>query len=741
MNLNNDETVNLDESISFDTFQYYRVITPTIIQLEITECSAVCLAIILAYYGKFVSIEELRGACNVTRDGSNGWNIVTAAKSYQLEAHGYSVDPNDVKSIALPAIIFWEFEHFVVLEGYGKDCFYINDPAVGPYSIPSEDFYRLFSKLAIELTPSSKFLKSGEPPNFIKLLYALTKKTKLPLLFIFLTALGMVVPTLLLTAISRIFVDQVLANEISVPINALLLSLIFAMILIGILSFLKERILIFLKSKLSLRMSSSALWHMLRLPFQFFNNRYPGEVAYRISLIDPIVDSLTGELAITVLDLFLISIYGLALAYYSPLFALIVFCAGFINLMLLQRVFRLRQDSLARYQATSGKNIGYSLGLLENLETIKGMGMEEYYFANWAGYYTTATNAFRNIQKKDISLHVVPIFINALTMMALLGISGFQVLDNRMTIGMFVSMQILLISFMAPMIRLTYFTQIIQLLKINLFRFNDLMLYPQDIDFEKEDKNAKEAHTYEKLEGQIKVRNITYGYSLLEPPLINNISFSIQPGQSLALVGISGCGKSTVASLVAGLIHPWKGEILFDGKPLSQLSNHSFTSSLAYIEQSPFLFKGSVKENLSLRNPLISEKALIRAAEDACIHDDIMAKRGGYEFEIEDNGINLSGGQRQRLEIARGLLKNPTILVLDECTSALDADIEKLVLKNIIQRGCAILMIAHRLSTIKNCDEICVMDKGKIVARGTHQQLKETSELYRELVHIGGTPE
>lgn len=742
--LDEEDLLLLDEGEKEETAEFVnlrkRVRTPTIIQIEATECGAVSLAIILAYYGKYVTIEELRVACNVTRDGASASNVSEAAQAYGLTCEGYSLDLEEIKTASLPAIIFWDFEHFVVFEGYGKDCFYINDPGTGPRSVTVEEFDQSFTGLVLELTPSESFVKSGKKASMVEMIYGQLKNVKGPIIYIFLAQLGLLVPTLAFPAISQIFTDKILVSYNEVWGKYLFFAVLLVVAVTALLVYLQERIFMYLRVKLSVSMASRALWRLLSLPIPFFSHRFPGEIAYRLTLIDSVAQGLSGQLATTFLSCIMIGVYGVVIAYYSPFLALIAGIAGVINFSALYFVLRSRNNDLIRYQANMGKSTGYSLGLIDNIETIKGLGLENQYFSQWAGYFTKVQNSLQVIGKKDIVLGVITPLVNALTVAAFIGVSGWLVLTGQLTVGMFMALQILISYFMAPIMELVSFSQVIQQLKVNLTRLNDLLHYPID-NIYKEQEQLGQTENYSKLDGYVELKNVSYGYNRLEPPLLDQINLSLRPGRSVALVGKSGCGKSTLTMIVAGLLTPWEGEILYDGQPRERISRKRLSSSMSMIEQSPFLFKGSVKDNLSMYNPLVLPEELNSATKDACIYENIMARRGGYDLELEDNGGNLSGGERQRLEIARGLLKNPSILVLDECTSALDSETEDILMRNIHKRGCAILMIAHRLSSVKNCDEICVMDKGKIVERGTHEQLKEKSLLYRELVNVEGTNE
>lgn len=725
-----------DLEIGEESLIYKKVSTPTIIQIEATECGAVSLGIILAYYRKYVPIEELRMRCNVTRDGSSAWNISQAAQFYGLDAEAFSIDIDGLSSVSLPAIIFWEFQHFVVLEGLGNQCFYINDPACGPRITSYAEFDQAFTGVVLEFSPNAAFKRSGEPQKLSVLLKKILNPIKSTFIFLFLTQAGLIIPSLGLPVLSQIFVDQIFTYHEIIWASGLFSSLILAAILTTIFVYLQERAFIHMRAKLSLHLSSQILWHLLRLPLMFFSHRYTGELAYRMTLVNSVVESISGNLAFTFLNCLLVFIYGLAIAYYSPLLSMAAFFGAICNIILLQQISRRRQDSVARYQSTSGRSIAYGYGMLQNIDTLKSMALENLSFASWSGFYTSSLNALKEIKKKDILLGVIPPLINLFVFIALLGIGGMQVLYGKITMGMFVALQLLLANFMAPLLGFVNLSQVIQNLKVDLKRIDDILEYPLDEQFDDQlqQPNDSVGSSHKKLEGYAEFKEVTFGYSLLDPPLIDQISLKMQPGKTIGIVGTSGCGKSTLAMLLAGLVHPWKGEILFEGQLRSLVPYYQLINSIALIEQTPFLFKGSIKENLTFYNPLIKEEDIIAACRDACIHEDIMERKGGYDLQLDEGGLNLSGGQRQRLEIARGLLKNPSILILDECTSALDAEAEANVIQNIHRRGCSILMIAHRLSSIKNCDEICVMDHGKIIARGTHEQLKKSCDIYAKLV-------
>jgi ABC-type bacteriocin/lantibiotic exporter with double-glycine peptidase domain len=509
-------------------------------------------------------------------------------------------------------------------------------------------------------------------------------------------------------------------------------AMAFSILISSLLQWYQQKVLVRLYIKLSTRFACETFWHMLRLPVSFYNQRYPGEIAYRMVLNDFVSRNATNSLVPALLNILMVLFYGIAMFYYDPVIATIAIVASILNILMLRRVTRSRKDAYGKFQVDMGRSTSYSLGIINNIETIKATGLEFKFFPNWAGYYTKVVNNLQEIGNKNVFLSAAGPLISSLTTAAFIGIGGWRIINGQLTVGMFIALQILMRLFMSPISQLLQLSQSFQFLKVDLARLDDIMNHPTDPLLE-QNKAPIEEFTH-KIEGFAELKNVDFGYSPLEEPLLKNINFTLHPGKRIALVGATGCGKSTIAKLLAGIFYPRHGEVLFDGKPRAEIPRHILTSSLAFVEQEPFLFSGTIRENITLMDSTIKQEDVINAAKDACIHEDIMARKGGYDLMLEENGLNLSGGQRQRLEIARGLVKNPTILILDESTSALDSETEIQIIKNINRRGCAVLMIAHRLSSIRNCDEIYVLDKGHVVDVGTHNQLKKSSMIYKTLV-------
>lgn len=719
-----------------------RVKTPTLLQMETVECGAAALGIILGYYQLIVPLPELRRECGVSRDGSKASNILKAARAYGFEAKGLKKDINQLKDLRPPYIVFWNFNHFLVVEGIKQNKVYLNDPGTGPRTVSTHEFDEGYTGVTLVMEPGPKFKKGGHKPSLILSLWKRLKTAYAALLYcamagLFLTLSGLVIPVF-----GRVFVDDVLVQGRQEWLRPLLLGMAVTTLFQGILTVLRLRYLRRLKIKLSVGMSSQFLWHILRLPSTFYAQRFAGEISNRVRLNDQVADILSGSLATTVIDTVMVLIYALIMVQYDVVLTSLVVSFAFINVLALQWVSRHRVDANQRLVQEYGKVAGVSIAALQSIETFKASGLESDFFSRWSGYYTKAVNSQQELGVVNQLLSVLPTLLSALSSTLVLAVGGFRVIEGNLSIGMLVAFQGMMQSFEMPVNSLLNFGSRIQQLEADLIRLDDVLCNP--IDQQLQQRNHTDINTeitcnlLPKLQGYVDLCNITFGYSRLELPLIENFSLSIKPGQRVALVGGSGSGKSTIAKLVCGLYEPWAGEILFDGCPRRQIPRQFLTNSIAMVEQDILLFSGTVKENLTLWDSTVPDKNLVRACQDAAVHDIVVSMAGGYEGELTEGAANLSGGQRQRLEIARALVNNPSILVMDEATSALDANTERIIDQHMRRRGCTCLVIAHRLSTIRDCDEIIVLERGKVAQRGTHQQLWQAEGLYSQLIRSEG---
>lgn len=713
--------------------------TPTVLQMEAVECGAAALGIMLAYYNRIVPLPELRQACSISRDGSKASNILTAARTYGLQAKGFKVDLAGLRKLECPYIIFWNFNHFLVVEGFGKDKVYLNDPASGPTTVSLEEFDKSFTGVVLVGEPGPEFRPGGRKPSVILSLRDRLRGSIGALIYCVLAGLLLVIPGLAIPTFSQMFVDNVLIEGRDDWLRPLVLGILLVSVLNGFLTLLQLQFLRRLKIKLAVGMSSRFLWHILRLPVSFYDQRFAGEISSRVRLNDNLANLLSGRLATTAISAVTVIFYAAVMLQYDVVLTSIGIAFVAVNVLVLRWVSRQRVDANMRLMQEQGKVSGVSISGLQSMETLKASGLESDFFSRWAGYYAKAINARQEMDGTNQTLAVLPSFLTSITSMLLLGVGGLRVMDGVLSIGMLVAFQGMMQRFLEPVNNLVGLAGEVQEMEGNLNRLDDVLRNAIDPAVAKEMRDiAPPPSTQVRLQGYVELRNVTFGYNRAAAALIENLSFSLKPGQRVALVGGSGSGKSTVAKLVCGLYEPWQGEILFDGQPREQIPRPVMTHSLSLVEQDISLFAGSVRDNLTLWDATVPFSNLVRACKDAAIQDVVLSMPGGYNADLAEGATNLSGGQRQRLEIARALVNHPSILVMDEATSALDAETEKIIDQKLRQRGCTCVIVAHRLSTIRDCDEIIVFDRGKVVQRGTHDELQQVEGKYLQLIRSEG---
>ncbi|MDZ8092418.1 MAG: NHLP family bacteriocin export ABC transporter peptidase/permease/ATPase subunit [Nostoc sp. DedQUE05] len=744
-------------------FKPNRVRTSTLLQMEAVECGAAALGIILSYYGRIVPLAKLREECGVSRDGSKAFNIIKAAKNYGLNAKGLKLSLENVKTTRLPYIAFWNFNHFLVVEGYSKKRVYLNDPANGRRTVSWEEFDRAYTGVVLTMEPGADFQKGGKKNHILSALSSRLQNSRVTILFCLLAGLLLTLPRLAVPAFSQVFIDEILIQDRQDWLRPLLLGMLLTTLLRAFLARLRLTYLRRLMVKLSVSTSGHFLWHILRLPIGFYDQRFAGEISSRVQLNDRVAEVLSGSLATTVIDAVMMVFYLLIMIQYDQLLSAIAVGFALINILALLFLSQTRVDTNMRLAQEYGKVGGVTISGIQTIETIKASGLESDLFARFAGYYAKALNAQQQLGLQTQILTTLPTILTALTTASILLVGGLQVMNGNLSIGMLVAYQSLTLSFLEPVNSLVNFGSTLQTLEADLNRLDDVLQNPVDLEVESGKGAALRLRSVTEeqrsrgeliaslphaqcpmpnapcpmwqLQGNVELRNVTFGYSRVESPLIENLSLIVKPGQRIALVGGSGSGKSTVAKLICGLYQPWDGEICFDGVERSQIKRSVLANWLAMVEQDIFLFAGTVRENITLWDSTIPEADLVQACQDAAIHDAIASMPGKYDFELIEGGMNISGGQRQRLEIARALVRNPTILVLDEATSALDAETELIINRNLQQRGCSCIVVAHRLSTIRDCHEIIVLEQGKIVQRGTHEELWQQGGTYVRLLH------
>ncbi len=707
---------------------------PTILQMEAVECGAASLAMICAYYKKFLPLEQLRVDCGVTRDGVKASNMLKAARRYGFQARGFRKEPADLKTMPLPAIIHWNFNHFVVLEGFTKDQVYINDPASGPRTISEEEFDLAFTGVILTFEPGPEFQTGGKKNSFIDSLRDWLSGSRVAITYLVLIGLLLVIPGLIVPAFSKIFIDDILLGGKSNWLKPLLWGMGAVVILQAVLTGLQQHYLLKMETKTAVSNAGKFFWHIFRLPVEFFQQRSVGDITNRLQSNDQVAAFLSRELAKTAIGLLTIVFYFIVMLQYNVILALVSLLMASLSIAYLLYSSNKIETLNKKLLQDQGKVMGFSISGLYIIETLKASASESDFFAKWSGYHAKEINSQQRLGKTTQVLLQLPEFLSEFANVIVLFLGGLIIINGHLTIGSLIAFQGLLGSFMTPVNELTQMGMQMKQVQGDINRLEDVFKYNLDENVSREVELENEEEAYQKLEGYIEAKELSFGYNPWDPPLIENFNLTLKPGSRVALVGGSGSGKSTVARLIAGIHQPWSGEILFDGKPRENLPRSVMVNSMAVVDQDITLFDATIKENLTMWDSTISEFNIIRAAKDACIHDDINIRDKGYDHKVSEGGANFSGGQRQRLEITRALAGNPSILILDEATSALDAHTENLVDENIRRRGCTCVIIAHRLSTIRDCDEIIVMDRGKIVERGTHDELKDAGGLYAQLI-------
>ncbi len=711
-----------------------RAKTPTVLQMEAVECGAAALAIVLAYYGRIVPLEEVRLACDVSRDGSKASNMVKAAAKYGLVGKGFRRETAALKTMKPPMIIHWNLNHFLVLEGFGKNKVYLNDPAEGPRTVPYDEFDGSFSGIVLTFEPGPDFKRGGEKPSLAGSLGKRLSGSQIGLVYVLLVSLLLVFPGLITPFFTRSFIDNYLVWGRSEWIKPLLIGMALTAAVTAILTWFQQYYLARLETKLALATSSRFLWHVLRLPIEFYMQRFGGEIGSRVELNDRVAQLLSGELATTAINIVVIIFYAIVMFQYDVVLTLIGILIAAVNFAALWYVNRRRVDGNRRLLQARGKLLGTSMNGLQIIESIKSGGTEMDFFSRWGGLQARLLNAEQQLGFYTQLLTAVPPTLSAVSNIAIISIGGLRVMDGSLTVGMLIAFQSLMANFIQPFGKMVNLGGQLQEAEGDMNRLDDVLHYRGDRRVLQTEDSDVSLDVGMKLAGYLELKNLCFGYSRLSPPLITDFSLVLKPGDRVALVGGSGSGKSTVAKIIAGLYEPWSGEVLFDHCPVDQLPRHLITNSVAMVDQDIFVYEGTVRENLTLWDSTVPDSHLVQAAKDACIHEEITARAGGYGSQVDEGGSNFSGGQRQRLEIARALVGNPTIVVLDEATSALDPITERMVDENLRRRGCTCLIIAHRLSTIRDCDEIIVLERGRIVQRGTHDTMIKEDGLYSRLI-------
>ena len=710
-----------------------RVPTPTLLQMEAVECGAAALGIILRHNNLWLPLEQLRLECGVGRDGSKASNLLKAARRFGMDGKGIRCELDALLRLKPPVILYWNFNHFLVYEGVSDGMVYLNDPATGPRRVTMEELEASFTGVVLVVEPGPNFTAGGEKPSLAAALRRRVSGFEIGLAFALLTGLLIIIPNIVNPAFTRVFIDEYLVGDKQDILRPLLSSMAVSILFMVLLIWLQRHFLLRLETKLALTTSAKFFTHVIQLPMEFFSQRYAGEIGSRVLINDKVAKVLSDKMVTTALDMIALVFFAIVMIQYDPWLTLACVFFALFNLIGVKIVQRPRVDASFRVLQERGKMMGTSMNGVQMIETLKATGGENEFFSRWGGYQAKTISAEQEMDFYGQTLSAVPPFTKALISATILGFGGWRVMDGHLTIGLLVAFQSLMDGFTKPITSFVTFGNALQETGSDLNRLDDVLRYESDPSYRQTETDPRLNSTI-KLSGLLEVRNLTFGFNPLAPPLIDNLSFTVKPGQRVALVGGSGSGKSTVSKIVAGLFRPWSGEILLDGVSRDNIPRRLLHNSVAMVDQDIFMFEGTVRDNLTMWDSGIPDSHITQACKDAAIADIIAARQGGLSSAVAEGGSNFSGGQRQRLEIARSLVNSPSFLILDEATSALDPSTEEQIDQNLRRRGCSCLIVAHRLSTIRDCDEIIVLEYGKVVERGTHESMKNAGGAYSKLI-------
>lgn len=711
---------------------------PSIVQMEEVECGAASLAMVLAHYGCWVPLEELRVTCGVSRDGANALAIVQAARHYGMEASGGRFDIQQFAELAMPCIVFWRQSHFVVLEGFADGKAYINDPAAGQRTLAPEEFKASYSGIGLVMKPTQAIQKRPQPPiGLAGGLGRMLRGSFGAVAFVITVGILLAIPGVMAAVLTSVFVEQVLGT---IGFSRALPVVIAGFVLVTILMFaftsLQQSAMLRMQIKISSRETTGFLMHMMRLPTSYFDARQPGAMVQKMQINASLSQLLAGPLGTVLVNIVSMAVFATFMAIYSLVLSVIGLVMASVNVMVLLWISRTQIQESIRQQDAQIRQTAVAFQGVSLIENIKATGSENEFFVRWAASQAKATNAEQTVGKLTTMVSVLPSVITIVNTILVFTAGSALIFAGDLTIGALVAFQGLLISFMGPLSSMVTSGDQFQSARAQIAQIEDVTLYPADPLASPLIADLDSSVTVDRarLAGRVELRDVTFGYNPSRAPLLKDFNLVVEPGQRVAIVGASGSGKSTVGNIIVGLLKPWTGEVLLDDQPRDIWPRVLVVNSLAKVDQLIMLFDGTVTQNLTLFDPTRPFEWVRQAAMDAQIYPDIVARTGGFATHVDEGGTNFSGGQGQRLEIARALALNPSIIILDEATSALDAIDEMRLDRALRARGLTSIIIAHRLSTIKDSDLIVVLDQGQEVGRGTNDELMQTCPQFIALV-------
>ena len=708
-------------------------------QMEATECGAASLAMILAYYGKWLPLGQVRYDCGVSRNGSSLSNVSKAARNYGLQTKAYSIDDlDDLKELPLPCIAHWNFEHFVVITGISRDNVFINDPARGKVKISMQEADGALTGVMLTFAPGPDFRRGGHRASIASFVLERLQGAKEALMFTFITGMIIAFAGVAAKIFTQVFADDILTrrNPDWFPLFMILFGCLFLVQTVTqLVSDIYSRAF---RMKLSIIGNSSFLGHLLKLPMRFFDQHIPGDLLMRQSSAATVASNLVGNLAPVVTNVALLVIYLFFMMRYNLVLAGIAALSTVINLLMTRLIAGKQVDLIRVSERRKGRMMSNTMASLLNIESVKAAGAEKEFFRRWANVYAESYNADVNINRTVAYLGTLPSLLVTISNTVVLGMGAWYIIAGEMSVGMLMAFQGIMSSFTGSSGSIVSTFNSLLTMRSNMERMEDVYRSETDPALNTDCSVKETVIGNGKLGGVVELRNVSFGYNRLEPPLVDNFNMTVKPGRSVALVGPTGCGKSTVANIIAGINQPWSGDVLYDGLPLSRIDRSTFVNSVAVVSQGHFIFSGTVADNIKMWDGTIEDFAMILACYQAQIHKDIASRPDAYESTMTEGGLNFSTGQLQRMEIAAALVREPMILILDEATSALDAQTESMVMDAVKEMGITLIIVAHRLSTVRDCDEIIVMEKGKAMERGNHDELMALQGKYYDLMSING---